>query len=661
MHPHRTERGRLAVISAIGLLFLSANLQAEISSITTKPLGRIDSRRISEGAPFFVKTISAWKEGRCAIPMGFTLEGRIAKVVKRGPGVKREEVHLRFLQIPCPDDDAEVVTPILVAMHGPQKNSNDDMQAREEILTAFASVAGSHSPNRGAATDGGPAPVGALGKNVGTLGRGGFTPMSSNQELVRAGEVRDFPGIKLSLPTLTSDPTVLTSTGELFFDADARLVIVIRMAPNYASQSPAVDMAHAASPSNSSRAGGNFNAQAIRSDPVPLLIENCVSGGCVTAPDSSHVVAEQAQAELSLRDLAYRPRITRTVVDGLEDDDALAFLGKDQIFVTFNTHSLVPRSDTEAERSSSPRRIRGVLISAGDGRRLRVIDWLVPEQGPYLWPLDKDRLMVHIGNALVVYSRDLHEEARWEIPGPLLFVTISPSRNSILAAVKHERYDAATFRRLADFVGSAEKVQEDCDLIALNGQLEETGSHRLTQIPARPALLDSGMISASRGTQSRWKIEETEWDKRNRQLAQLTSACPPLIQSLTGNLLFLSGCEADFRSKWYRVLRSDGKTLLRGATTNEAIPEYVDASSSGNVFAIGVERADRDVDWNTGMQIANLQSMTVAVYRASDGKQIYATTVPSHAVNSRVLALSPSGERLAVLTDSTVRIYRTRE
>jgi hypothetical protein len=392
----------------------------------------------------------------------------------------------------------------------------------------------------------------------------------------------------------------------------------------------------------------------------PPLIENCVSGGCITAPDTTQVIAEQAQTETSLREVGYRPRITRTVVGGLEDEDAIAFLGDDQIFVTFNTHALVPRSETDAQRGNAPRPIRGVLLSAIDGRRLRVVDWLVPEQGPYLWPLETGRLMVHVGNALVVYTRDLEEEARWEIPGPLLFVTISPSRNAILAAVQHEKYDAATFRRLADFIGSAGKVQEDCDLIALNGHLEQTGSHRLTQIPAPPALLDAGMITATRGTRSRWKIEQAAWDQHNRQLAQLASACPPLIQSLPGNLLFLSGCEADSKSKWYRVLRSDGKTLLRGSTTNQSIPEYVGASSTGNVFAIGVERADRDVDWETGMHIADLGSMTVAVYRAVDGKQFYATRVPSHTVDRRVLALSPSGERLAVLTDRTVRIYRTK-
>jgi hypothetical protein len=264
-------------------------------------------------------------------------------------------------------------------------------------------------------------------------------------------------------------------------------------------------------------------------------------------------------------------------------------------------------------------------------------------------------------NALVVYGRDLQEEARWEIPGPLLFVTISPSRTVILVAVKHERYDASTFRRLAAFVGSPEKVQEDCDLIALNRQLEQTSSRRLTQTPALPPLLDSGMISMIQKRDGRWNIEETDWDNHQRRVAQLASACPPLLQTLSASLLFISGCAADSSSKWYRVLRSDGKTLLHGTTTNAAIPEFAAAPASGSVFAIGVEHSNSNVDWGSGIFVGDLESMTVAVYRTSDGRQIYATTVPSHAVDRRVFTLSPSGQRLAVLADSAVRIYRIHE
>jgi hypothetical protein len=589
--------------------------------------------------------------------MGATLEGRIAKVVKRGPGVKREEIDLRFLRIPCPGDDSQEITPILVAMHGPKRSSEEDALARQEIMSAFASLAGAHTASPAGRSA--PAPVGALAGKTGTLGgRSGFTPVSSDEEPIRVGEVRDYPSVKLSLPTLTSDPTILTSGGELLFDPDARFVIVLRVVPANPSR---LETARAAS-SSAAAPAHEIVATAPAPPPpapAPVLVENCVSGGCVTAPDAAPVAAERAQAEIPLRALSYRPRTARTVIGGLEDESAVAFLGNDQIFITFNTHSLVHRSESEAQRSSSPRQIRGVLVSAVDGRRLQVVDWSVPDQRAYLWPLDQGRLLVHVSNALVVYGPNLEEQARWQIPGPLLFVTVSPSRALILAAVEHEKYDAATFRRLADFIGSTDAVHGDCDLIALNSRLEPTNSHRLAQAPLRPALLDSGIISLVARPRSLWKIELTDWQQHARRLAEFSSGCTPLVQTLPAGLIFVSGCQADSSGKWYRMLRADGKTLLRGTSSNGTIPEYVDASFSGSVFAVGVEHAIHNVDWNSGMHIADLNSMTVAVYRASDGKRIYATKVQSHAVDRRVFALSDSGERLAILSDDSLRIYRT--
>ena len=140
----------------------------------------------------------------------------------------------------------------------------------------------------------------------------------------------------------------------------------------------------------------------------------------------------------------------------------------------------------------------------------------------------------------------------------------------------------------------------------------------------------------------------------------MASACAPLLESLPGNLLFVSGCKEDSSSKWFRVLRADGKTLLRGTSSNGAIPEYVSAPASGIAFAVGVEHALSDVDWQAGMFIGDLQSMTIEVYRTSDARRIYATKLPSHAVDHSPFALSSSGDLLAVLGNDSLRLYRIR-
>ena len=107
----------LVLLAAAGLLDISAIAQQ--GAVTAQVLGRIDSRRAVEGASFFAKTVSGWKQGRCSIPAGATLEGRIAKVQRKGSGIKREELDLRFLPLPCSGDEAQDIIPILVAMQSP--------------------------------------------------------------------------------------------------------------------------------------------------------------------------------------------------------------------------------------------------------------------------------------------------------------------------------------------------------------------------------------------------------------------------------------------------------------------------------------------------------------------------------------------------------------
>jgi hypothetical protein len=177
---------------------------------------------------FFVRTISEWNQGQCRIPLGMTLEGRIAKVTRRAPGVKREEISLSFLHIPCSGNERRQLIPILSAIHGSQKELDDSMLDHAALSGLFAAAVGGH-PVSGASGPGGTAPP--------ANGYGGVIPQTSRRDVIRAGEVRDYPGVKLALPTYLSDPTIVYASGEIFFDPDARFILVVRLTEN----APAVE------------------------------------------------------------------------------------------------------------------------------------------------------------------------------------------------------------------------------------------------------------------------------------------------------------------------------------------------------------------------------------------------------------------------------------
>jgi len=107
-----------------GLLCLCSPAHAEVASVTTKLLGRIDSRRLAAGNPFFVNALSDWKQGLCKLRPGDTLEGRVVSVEHAVSGVRREQIQLRFLPQVCAGQETLLAIPILVALQSPQLRSD---------------------------------------------------------------------------------------------------------------------------------------------------------------------------------------------------------------------------------------------------------------------------------------------------------------------------------------------------------------------------------------------------------------------------------------------------------------------------------------------------------------------------------------------------------
>ena len=136
MRTQSTLGGQLAAIAAFALFCALAHAQQ--GAVTSEVLGRIDSPRSSAGDSFFVRTTTAWSQGHCSIPAAMTLEGRIANVQRKGPGIKREQMELRFLPVPCSGDEAQQIIPILVAMASPHADARESFINQQQLAATLA-------------------------------------------------------------------------------------------------------------------------------------------------------------------------------------------------------------------------------------------------------------------------------------------------------------------------------------------------------------------------------------------------------------------------------------------------------------------------------------------------------------------------------------------
>jgi hypothetical protein len=656
--------GRLAVVALLGLVSPSMRAQDQ-STLLTQVLGRMDSRRVAEGAPFFVKAISPWKLGHCTVGRGAILEGRITRVQRKGSGVKREEMGLRFLPVPCSGDESAELQPVLVAMGGMRPDPREAFIVQQELAHALAGsirlapgqATGAAGGGAGARTPGSPGTVSGAAGNLGN-----YAPAASSAPL-RVAEVRGLPGIKLALPGLISDPTTLSCSEQILIDPGTHFLLIMEMSGRESASASAETSGVAApedasgsmlapAPDQTARA-----AQPVAPAPQPVEVERCVETGCADADSAMAQSDEHEERRIPLRPHGFRARNNR-VLRGLSDDAAVAFLGEDQVLVTFNTHPLIARTQKEVNRVHAPRIIRALAFSARTGKLIRAEDWRVPDEGAYLWPVDGGRVLAHVGDHLIRYGPGLAVLERWETGGDLQSVQVAPSREFIVATVTRERHTPEEHQKLVDFLGPAKPVDEDVDFTVLDERLHVKTSRRLETAFTEPVLLDTGLIASAHGLRQRWSVMELTWDNDQRQIVRVDSPCALRMQTLPGNLILLVGCSGDETSSWYKVVRPDGKTLLRGTIARDGWLEQADAPAMGKVFAIGIARASHPVDFTQGMVASDFLNLGVSVYRSPDGHRIYSARSAKGAVDRQSFALSNGGDRLAILSGEEVTLYR---
>ncbi len=634
---------------------------AESRPLYARLLGRLDTNHLADGSLFFAKTSADWKDGSCTLKAGTVLEGVVVRVLRRNRDVKQAEMDLRFHPVYCNGGERHQVVPLLVAMDAPSHSDQDNNPlASTTLANTFATMVASHAPLGG----GGPAmsagvPDGGISSNPGAIN--GSDPGS---QPLRIAETRGFSKVKLALPLLLTDPTILISPHELLIDRDTRFALVLRPFAMESEKEVAASPSDVSPPRPSAPAASAKAATAPAPEPaVPADIEPpdvdvCVESGCTTAGGT--VTNTRLDRALSLRDLGYRVR-TNQVLRSLADDAAVAFLGGNQLLVTFNLHPLVKRSPSEASNSSEPRIIRALLLSAATGKVLRASEWRVSERGPYLWPLDKGHVLARIGNTLSIFGPGLALQQQWTPPGSVRFVRISPSRSLIVVGIERERHTAEMHRVLASFLGPDRSPDEDEELTLLDETLNLLGTESLSGAASLPAILDSGIVLSDAATRQRWMVQQLTWAHKKQPIVRVASSCPIRIDTLPTNLILLAGCAADAAFYWYKVVRPDGKVLLTGTTPSEAWVESADAPPGGKVFAIGIAEATRPVNFEQGMIASDFNSVTVSIYRTTDGQRIFATRSSHGAVNRHSFALSEAGDRLAILSGDDLALYRIQD
>lgn len=280
----------------------------------------------------------------------------------------------------------------------------------------------------------------------------------------------------------------------------------------------------------------------------------------------------------------------------------VAFLGESQLLFTFDPHVLVTRTKPEAASSPELRIIRAIAVDLATRKVVKAVEWRVVDSGQYLWPLGHERVLVHVGNELLMYGPGLEMRKKISLAGPLAFVRESPSSSLLAVGVVSERHTSEIHRQLQDAEGR--EPEEDIEVGVFDSEL-----HPITKIvrssrQAFPVLLDDSEIRIVKIGTDRWRVVKYDWAGKRSVVAQARSTCPLSAQTLPGNLLFVVGCNQTY-DKWYRVLH-EGKVLLKGLSSSAELGHFASGAANGDIFAIGIAQAKQTLPWGSVFRVPGL-------------------------------------------------------
>jgi hypothetical protein len=600
-------------------------------------LAQASVHHLQSGATVFARVTRDWKGPDCFLRSGAILEGTV-EVADSRKGHGQSRLGLSFHRAQCDGPDMKPFELILAAVAGVPEDWENVPDAQFKMPVMFMQPNGMNG--------------------FGGAGLGGFSlshmelrgvvhhfPTSRN---VQPGDVLEIKGMKLDLGMGPNRSSVLsTKNRDVSLDAFTQFLLLPSAAIVFAPENRSVI---APDPAALGKDGSSPPLPA----PAPVNdLEVCAPPGCaVDLPATAEELEGRGADSIAIGALGYAPR-ARRVLDDFGDEEALAWLSPRQMLFTFNPHALI-RREGPASRATH-RMIRAVVLDVQSHSVTRAVDWEVTDTRRYLWPLSGSRILVHVGNELRVYTAGLEIEHSIALGGPLAFVQIAPNGKLMAIATLHERHSEELHAKLHSQLGS--EPEEDVEVAITDEGLNTIARATTVSGLQPPTLLNEGQVNLLGQPQMHYRLALTTWDNKAVTLARLTSRCTPELSSIAPDLLFLLSCNVATGKSEYRVMRADGKLLLRGEASPRELGHDVAGSHEHAMFVMKAVRATHELAPGIQFKASDLESAELRVYRAGDGKRLLAVHVDEPITSHGGYALSPDGTQLAVLSQSQIQLY----
>jgi hypothetical protein len=610
--------------------------------VAAELLSYVDVHYYHPGSPVYVKLKMAWVGLGCYLFNGQVLQGRVELATPRGKGQKESQLAISFPNVPCSANKSKINL-VLAAVEW-DTGVTKVPHAQYPVVNYNMVQTGSVSTIQGSF-------------NMGGILLMALSERQKNQIPLKPGDVLGIDGVTLDIGKGPERSSLLRSAKrDVHLEKESLLLLVpdsIAFPKGHeADGTPELErrsFADTAEPSPPPDANVPRPAPAA---PAPVEFQPCEPPACaVDLPSSDQETHGTPSKSIAIRELGYAPRPQQELED-LNDDVALAWLGPRQLLLAFNPHTLVERGG-QPSTSAAVRRIRAVVLDVATSRVLSSADWFLPDTGEFLWQLAGGRVLVHVGNELRIYGEGMQIEGQIPLDGPLRFVRLSPNGELMAIAIERETHTPEQHASLRESLGM--EPPENVEIRVLDKDFKTEAQTTTSSEIMAPTLLNKGQVQLLAKPNKQYRLTLAPWTGETTTVARFPSACIPEVSSFAPDLLLVDTCELTTGAHEYRVLRPNGKVVLRGRWDPQAMGQS--AQGNGRVFAVKSLHATQAMMHGSVFHGSDLDYEEVRVFESGDGRRLTSVRLQAPPPSHGAYALSPDGAQLAVIADAKVNLF----
>ncbi len=339
----------------------------------------------------------------------------------------------------------------------------------------------------------------------------------------------------------------------------------------------------------------------------------------------------------------------------------LNFLDAGHLLFTFHQSRLMIRDQHDAGEDQY---VQALVLELPSGKVTARTEWRLHDRNTYLWQLGDGQVLVRQAEGLFVMDASLKLTPLLHAPTHLQEVQVSPDGKMLMLEMDMGGQTADERQRSRQrALDQGEKPPDQeveirmIDLVQKQLKLAAK-SERPGPLPANT----EGFVTQVEIRPDHWEMRFHPFEKSEKNggdiVDQLMSSCPPETDFVNGStLLVLSQCSTHAPDRQAEAISVDGKRLWTGRWRADFAWPTLAYSIGGSDFAIAWISVDRPVAAFDSFSDEDVRGQFVDVLDAKTGNLRLALLVQPIASAGENYALSPDGNRLAVLNKGMLEVY----